>query len=80
MKKAILVSVISIALAAGITGCDRKTAGIVGGAAVGGTVGGMAGGTTGAVIGGVAGAALGHVITKDQHHKSHKKHTAASNT
>ena len=65
MKKIILITVLSAAMALSLAGCDRRTAGAVGGAAVGGTVGGLAGGTTGAVIGGVAGAALGSTITKN---------------
>lgn len=66
MKKIILITVLSATMAFSLGGCDRRTAGAVGGAAVGGTVGGLAGGTTGAVIGGVAGAALGSTLTK--HH------------
>ena len=65
MKKIILITVLSAAMALSLGGCDRRTAGAVGGAAVGGTVGCLAGGTTGAVIGGVAGAALGSTITKN---------------
>lgn len=67
MKKIIILSVLSVAMALSLGGCDKRTAGAVGGAAVGGTVGGLAGGTTGAVIGGVAGAALGSTLTKDHH-------------
>lgn len=66
MKKIILVTVLSAVMALSLTGCDKRTLGAVGGAAVGGTVGGLAGGTTGAVIGGVAGAALGSTITKNK--------------
>lgn len=64
MKRVILLSVIAVALALGLGGCDRRTLGAAGGAAVGGTVGGLAGGTTGAVIGGVGGAALGSHLSK----------------
>lgn len=65
MKKIILVTIMSVAVALSLGGCDKRTAGAVGGAAVGGTVGGLAGGTTGAVVGGVAGAALGSTLTKN---------------
>ena len=75
MKKVILVTIVSFSLALGLAGCDRRSAGAVGGAAVGGVVGGAAGGTTGAVIGGVAGAALGSHLAKPHHHatKPHSK-------
>lgn len=64
IQKGIILSTLFIAITLSLNGCDNRTMGAVGGAAVGGTVGGLAGGTTGAVIGGVAGAALGSTLTK----------------
>lgn len=64
MKKVVLLAIVSVALTIGLGGCDKRTAGTVGGAAVGATVGGLAGGTTGAVIGGVVGGVAGNQLSK----------------
>lgn len=64
MKKIVILTLVLMTIAVSLGGCDKETAGAVGGAAVGGIVGGAAGGTTGAVIGGAAGAGLGYAIAK----------------
>lgn len=64
MKKIIILSVISMALALSLGGCDRRSAGAAIGGGLGAGVGSALGGTGGAIIGGAAGAGLGSHLAR----------------